>query len=108
MKTVLIIHDIDYTDINNMMSGIDYIARTSKTFDGDFQIMIEQGSPLEPVLKDAGLPFIIAMVMPDEPDTVIAFTYSDDELSSPARDIVMAQWQSRRPVYPFQLVKQGK
>lgn len=102
MKSVVIIHDKNYSDVNRMMDSIDYVAQHSKTFDGEFTVYLEEDSPLVDVISDSGLPLQVGN-LPEEPDTVIVFTY--DDLSTNAHQIMMNQWQSRRPVYPFMVTK---
>lgn len=103
MKSILIIHDIGYSDIDMMMRNIDYVAQTSKTFDGEFTVYVEPGSPLAPILEGSGLLFSTTD-LPKEPDTLIVFSY-DKDVSEYAHDVMIKQWRSRRPVYPFMVVK---
>lgn len=103
MKSIVIVHDAKYQDVERMMSSIDYVMSTNKTFEGDFTIYCEESSPLAAVFNDSGLP-LSTENFPEEPDTVIAFMH-DLHDGTEASLIAMNQWQSRRPVYPFQLVK---
>ena len=103
MKSILIIHDIGYSDVDKMMRNIDYVAQHSKTFDGEFTVYVEPESPLAPILEGSGLPFSTTD-LPKEPDTLIVFSY-DKDVSEYAHAVMIKQWQSRRPVYPFMVVK---
>lgn len=103
MKTIVIAHDKTFKDVDKMMNNIDYVAQHSKAFDGDFTVYCDADSPLATILEGSGLPFSTTDI-PEEPDTVITFIY-DLQDGSPASQIAMKQWQSRRPVYPFQVLK---
>lgn len=103
MKSILIIHDIGYSNVDKMMANIDYVAQHSKAFDGEFTVYVEPDSVLAPIMEGSGLPFSTTD-LPEEPDTLIVFTY-DRELSEYAHAVMIKQWQSRRPVYPFMVVK---
>lgn len=103
MNTVLIVHDVDYSDVDKMMANIDYVAQHSKAFDGDFAVYCDANSPLAPILEASGLPFSTEN-FPDEPDFVISFIY-DLHNGSQASNLALSQWQSRRPVWPFQVLK---
>lgn len=103
MTSILVVHDTTFKDVDKMMSNIDYVAQHSKVFGGEFIIYCEAESPLAPVLKEAGLPFS-TIDLPEEPDVVISFVY-DLHDDSKASNQAMNQWKSRRPVYPFQVLK---
>lgn len=103
MNTIIVAHDETYKDVEKMMRDIDYVANHSKTFEGDFTLYCEANSPLAPVLKEAGLPFSTGN-FPDEPSFVITFIY-DLQDGSKASSIAINQWESRRPVWAFQVVK---
>lgn len=103
MKTIVITHDDNYLDVEKMMKDIDYVASHSKTFEGDFTLYCKAKSPLAPILKEAGLPFSTEN-FPKEPDYVISFIY-DLQDGSKASSIAMNQWESRRSVWAFQVVK---
>lgn len=103
MKTTLVVHDESFTDVDKMMRNIDYVAQNSKAFEGDFTVYCEANSPLAPILEDSGLPFSTAD-FPEEPDFVISFIY-DLHNGSKASELAMNQWKSRRPVWPFQVLK---
>ncbi len=103
MKTIVVVHDKTFSDVDKMMSNIDYVASTSKTFEGDFTVYCDAESPLAPILESSGLPFSTTD-LPEEPDTVISFVYNLHD-GSDASLLAMKQWQSRRPVYSFQVLK---
>lgn len=103
MKSILVVHDETFSDVDKMLRDIDYVAQSSKTFDGDFTVYCEPASPLAPVLKASGLPFSTED-FPEEPDAVISFVY-DLHNGTKASELAMNQWKSRRPVYPFQVLK---
>lgn len=103
MKTIIVVHDTTFKDVDKMMANIDYVARHTNAFNEEFTLYVEPESPLVPILKEAGLPYSTAD-FPEEPDFVISFIY-DLHNGSKASAIAMNQWQSRRPVWPFQVVK---
>lgn len=103
MKTILIVHDADFNDVDKMMRNIDYVAQTTPAFKEEFILYCGANSPLVPILKEAGLPFSTDN-FPEEPDYVISFIYDLHDGSEPS-ELAMSQWKSRRPVYAFQVVK---
>ncbi|AUV59087.1 antirepressor protein [Escherichia phage PMBT57] len=103
MKTILIVHDADFNDVDKMMRNIDYVAQTTPAFKEEFTLYCDANSPLVPILKKAGLPFSTDN-FPEEPDYVISFIYDLHDGSEPS-ELAMSQWKSRRPVYAFQVVK---
>lgn len=103
MKTILVVHDESFTDVEKMMANIDYVANHTKAFAEEFTLYCEPDSPLAPILKEAGLPFSTENI-PEEPDWVISFVY-DLHDGSKASNLALRQWQSRRPVMPFQVPK---
>ena len=103
MTTIVVLHDPSFTDVDKMMRNIDYVAQTTKAFDGEFTLYVDAISPLVPVLEEAGLPFSTTD-FPEEPDWVVSFIY-DLHNGSRASEIAMNQWKSHRPVMPFQVLK---
>lgn len=103
MKTIVVVHDETFTDVDKMLRDIDYVAQTTKAFDDEFTLYVDADSPLVPVLEEAGLPFSTTD-SPEEPDWVVSFIY-DLHDGSKASEIAMNQWKSRRPVMPFQVLK---
>jgi len=102
-KSILIVHDIGYSNVDKMMRDIDYVAQSSKAFTGDFTIYVEPSSALVPIMEESGLPFS-KEDLPEEPDYIISFIY-DLYDNSKASTIAMNQWKSRRPVFPFMVIK---
>lgn len=103
MKSIVVLHDSTFNNVDKMMDNIDYVAQHSKVFSEDFIIYCEESSPLVNVLKEAGLPFDTTS-MPQEPDLVITFIY-DLHDGTPASEMAMNQWKLRRPVWAFQVPK---
>lgn len=103
MTTIVVLHDPSFTDVDKMMRNIDYVSQHSKAFEGDFELFCEAESPLVPILKESGLPFSTEN-FPEEPEFVITFIY-DLHDGSKASELAMNQWKSRRPVWPFQVLK---
>jgi hypothetical protein len=66
-------------------------------------LFCEADSPLVPILEGSGLPYSTDN-FPEEPDLVITFIY-DLHDGSKASELAMNQWKSRRPVWPFQVLK---
>lgn len=103
MKQIAVIHDEGYSDVDKMMSSIDYVSNFSKTFDGDFLLHIHKDSALLPIIEGSGLPYKAVDVFIEEPDVMIAFSTWDD--GTFAKDSLMKQWMARKPVYAFQIAK---
>ena len=79
MKTILVVHDSTFTDVDKMMRNIDYVSQTSQA------------------------PFSTEN-FPEEPDYVISFIY-DLHDGSETSELAMNQWRSKRPVFAFQVLK---
>ena len=103
MNNIVVVHDNKFTDVDKMMRNIDYVSQTSKAFNEEFTIYCEPESPLVPILKEAGLPFSTEN-FPEEPEYMITFIY-DLHDGSPASELAMNQWRSKRPVFAFQVLK---
>lgn len=103
MNTIIVAHDTTFTNVEKMMDNIDYVARHTNTFNEEFTLYVDAESPLVPLLKEAGLPYSTED-FPDEPDLLISFVY-DLHDGSKASELAMNQWKSRRPVWPFQVLK---
>lgn len=103
MKTILIVHDATFNDVDKMMRNIDYVSQTSRAFNEEFTLYCNAESPLVPILKESGLPFSTEN-FPEEPDYVISFIY-DLHDGSETSELAMNQWRSKRPVFAFQVLK---
>lgn len=102
MKTIAIIHDIGYADVDYVMSSLDYINRIApRTFEGEFTIILPHGSVFESLFKDAGMPVQIVSEWPEQYDLLVGFSNWDE--ASPACEIIMERWRNARPVYPFKV-----
>lgn len=103
MKQIAIIHDAGYSDVDKMMSSLDYVSNFTNTFDGDFLLHIHKDSALLPIIEGSGLPHKAVTEFIEEPDVMIAFSSWDD--GTFAKDSLIKQWMARKPVYAFQIAK---
>lgn len=101
MINIVIIHDVGYKDVDYMMRQIDYVARTGKIFDNEFTVLLQENSELEPVMKEAGLPYEVVKELPVVPQALIAFSNWED--NSTTLEPLMNQWKACLPVFPFKI-----
>lgn len=103
MKTVLITGDSWITDTDMIMRDLEYLFRI-KALPEQFKVISTSAEGveriIEPVLLQAGLDVTVYSELPEEIDIVVVFL-SDKEPR--AYEIMMKQWHSKKPVYPFKV-----
>ena len=106
MKTVIITGDPWITDADMLMKNLEYLF-SNGSLPEEFRIITENAPGVEqtvnPMLEGAGIPIEVVEAYNEElPDILVVFLDNSDQR---AYDIMMRQWHSRKPVYPFHVGK---
>lgn len=100
MKTVAITGDAGYTNVEQIMKDLEYLFRV-KALPEVFEVYTTEAEGVEkvitPVLRDAGISVVKVDELPDV-DIMVVFLNNKEKR---AYDLMMHQWHSKRPVYPF-------
>lgn len=106
MKTVIITGDPWITDADMLMKNLEYLFGNG-SLPPEFEVITQNAPGVEatinPMLEEAGLKVTVVDELP-EVDIVVVFLDNSDER---AHAIMMAQWGSRKPVFPFHVSKKG-
>jgi len=103
MKTILVTGDVGYNNTEQIMKDLEYLFRV-KALPEVFEVITTEAPGVEaviaPVLRDAGISVVKVSELPEVIDIVIVFLNDKEQRST---DIMMHQWQLKRPVYPFKV-----
>lgn len=101
MKTVLITGDSWFTDIDQIMGGMEYLYKVGALPD-KFKVITTGAEGVEkvsePIMLEAGFDVTHYNELPEDIDIIIVFLSDTEER---AFNIKMNQWNKHKPVYPF-------
>lgn len=107
MKTVLVTGDPWITDAEMLMVSLEHLFKV-KALPDEFEVISQNFTGVEatinPVLESAGIKVTIVEELPEVIDIIVVFLDNTDQR---AYDIMMNQWHSKRPVYPFHVGKKN-
>lgn len=103
MKTVLITGDERFTNIDIIMRDLDYLFRT-KQLPPSFKVVTTGAAGVEavvePVMLDAGFDVTSYSEVPEHVNIVVVFFIEEN---TRAYEIMMNQWNNKKPVFPFKV-----